>query len=77
MKINRFETALGRCVEDIAGQYHIGYSMSDLTDFYEMDEYLKTVVIRDRLFLFMITILVRSMSHFKSKEMSYTENLFI
>ena len=41
MKINRFETALGRCVEDIAGQYHIGYSMSDLTDFYEMDEYLK------------------------------------
>lgn len=41
MKINRFETALGRCVEDIAGQYHMGYSMSDLTDFYEMDEYLK------------------------------------
>ena len=41
MKINRFETVFGRCVENIAGQFRIGYSVSDITEFCDMEGYLK------------------------------------
>ena len=38
MKLNRFEVVTGRYIEKIPGQSRIGYSMSDTTDFYDMDE---------------------------------------
>ena len=41
MKLNRFEVVSGKCIKEISGQSRIGYSMSDTTDFYDMDEWLK------------------------------------
>ncbi len=41
MKLNRFEVVSGKGIEEISGQSRIGYSMSDTTDFYDMDEWLK------------------------------------
>ena len=41
MKINRFEVVSGRYIEEISGQFRIGYSMSDTTDFYDMIEWLE------------------------------------
>ena len=62
MKLNRFEVVTGRYIEEIPGQSRIGYVMSDATDFY---------------FLFMITIMVKFMNHFKNRKMCYMELLFI
>ena len=49
MKLNRFEVVSGKCIKEISGQSRIGYSMSDTTDFYDMDEYgyVGAVVSRD------------------------------
>lgn len=41
MKLNRFEVVSGKCIKEISVQSRIGYSMSDTTDFYDMDEWLK------------------------------------
>lgn len=41
MEFNRFEVVSGKCIEGIPGQSHIGYSMSDTTDFYDMIEWSK------------------------------------
>ena len=41
MKLNRFEVVTGRYIEEIPGQFRIGYAMSDTTDFYDMIEWLK------------------------------------
>lgn len=38
MKLNRFEVVSGKCIKEISVQSRIGYSMSDTTDFYDMDE---------------------------------------
>ena len=76
MKLNRFEVVTGRYIEEILGQSHIGYAMSDTTDFYDMIEWSRWVS-RFQLFLFMITIMVKFMNHFKNREMCYMELLFI
>lgn len=77
MKLNRFEVVTGRYIEEIPGQSRIGYAMSDTTDFYDMIEWSKKVGIKVQLFLFMITIMVKFMNHFKNREMCYMELLFI
>lgn len=77
MKLNRFEVVTGRYIEEILGQSRIGYAMSDTTDFYDMIEWSKKVGIKVQLFLFMITIMVKFMNHFKNREMCYMELLFI
>ena len=76
MKLNRFEVVTGRYIEEILGQSRIGYAMSDTTDFYDMNGQ-KKVGIKVQLFLFMITIMVKFMNHFKNREMCYMELLFI
>ena len=57
MKLNRFEVVSGKCIKEISVQSRIGYSMSDTTDFYDMDEWLKKVSVRGQRFLFMIMVL--------------------
>lgn len=41
MKFNRFEVVSGTYIEEITGQFRMGYSMSDTTDFYDMIEWSK------------------------------------
>ena len=77
MKLNRFEVVTGRYIEEIPGQSRIGYAMSDTTDFYDMIEWSKKAGIKVQRYLFMIMILVKFMSHFKSREMYYMEKRFI
>lgn len=67
----------GKYIEEISGQSRIGYSMSDTTDFYDMIEWSKKVGIKVQLFLFMITIMVKFMNHFKNRGMYYMSHLFI
>lgn len=77
IKLNRFEVVSGKYIEEISGQSRIGYSMSDTTDFYDMIEWSKKVGIKVQLFLFMITIMVKFMNHFKNRGMYYMAHLFI
>ena len=64
MKLNRFEVVTGRYIEEIPGQSRIGYGQ-------------KKAGIKVQLFLFMITIMVKFMNHFKNRKMCYMELLFI
>lgn len=36
MKINKFEVITGTCIEEIPGQWRLGYSLSDTSDFYDV-----------------------------------------
>lgn len=77
MKLNRFEVVSGKCIKEISGQSRIGYSMSDTTDFYDMDEWLKKVGIKGQRFLFIKMVMGKFMNHFQNREMYYMEPLFI
>lgn len=41
MKFNRFDVVNGTCIEEIYGQSRYGFSQSDTTDFYDMEELME------------------------------------
>lgn len=41
MNFKRFEVIRGNYIEEIYGQVRLGYSLSDNTDFYDMQEWSK------------------------------------
>ena len=46
MKINKFEVITGTCIEEIPGQWRLGYSLSDTSDFYDVACWAMSVIVR-------------------------------